>query len=88
MNIFRTSFGQKLRRFPTKLNIFHTNSNNNLKNRCHPKIILGHAVFHLLFESTFSLKVSLVLNSSIRLQRLLYHQIKARGKYKQVIKFK
>ena len=44
--------------------------------------------FQLLFESTFSMKVFLVLNSSIRLQELLYHQIKARGKYKQVIKLK
>ena len=52
------------------------------------KIILGHAVFNYLFESTFSLEVSLVLNSSIRLQWLLYHQIKARGKNEQVIKFK
>ena len=41
--------------FPTKSNIFHTNPNNNLKNRCHSKIILGHAVFKLLFESNFVL---------------------------------
>ena len=52
--------------FPTKLNIFHTNPNDNLKNRCHSKIILGHAAFQLLFESTFSLKLSLLLNRSIR----------------------
>ena len=42
----------------------------------------------IIVDSTFSLKVSSVLNSSIRLQWLLYHQIKARQKYKQVIKFK
>ena len=29
---------------------FHANPNYNLKNRCHSKIILGHAVFQLLFE--------------------------------------
>ena len=39
----------------------------NLKNRrCHSKIIFGHASFQLLFESTFSLKLSLLLDSSIR----------------------
>ena len=58
--------------------------NDNLKNRCHSKIILGHAVFKLLFESTFSLKLSLLLTSSIR---WLFYLIEARGKYKQVIKF-
>ena len=52
--------GKNLRCFPTKLKIFITNPHNNLKNRCHPKIILGHAVFQLLFESTFSLKLSLL----------------------------
>ena len=33
--------------------ILHTNPNDNLKNRCHAKIILGHAGFQLLFESIF-----------------------------------
>ena len=47
-------------------NIFHTNPNNDLKNRCHSKITLGHAVFQLLFESNFSLQFFLLLNSSIR----------------------
>ena len=74
--------------FPTKLNIFHTNPKDNLTKRCHSKIILGHAVFQLLFESTFSLKLSLLLNSSIRWQWLLFHLIKGRGNYKQVIKFR
>ena len=31
---------------------FYTNPNDNLKNRCHSKIILGHAVFQL-FEFVF-----------------------------------
>ena len=48
------------------LDVFHTNPNDNLKNRCYSKIILGHAVFELLFESNFSLQLSLLLNSSIR----------------------
>ena len=46
--------------------MFHTSPNDNLKNICHSKIILGHAVLQLLFESAFSLKLSLLLNSSIR----------------------
>ena len=37
---------------------FSTYFNHNLKNRCHSKIILGHAVFQLLFESNFSLQLS------------------------------
>ena len=49
----QASFGLKLRCFPTKLNIFHTNSNDNLKNRCHSKIILGHAVLVRFFLATF-----------------------------------
>ena len=40
--------------------------NDNLKNRYHSKIILGHAVFQKLLKSTFSLKKSLPLNISIR----------------------
>ena len=47
-------------------NIFHTNPNDNLKNKCHSEIILGHAVFQFLFESNSSLQPSLLLNSSIR----------------------
>ena len=47
----RHLLGKKRRCFPTKLNIFHTNPNDNLKNRSHSKITLGHAVFQLLFES-------------------------------------
>ena len=65
--------------------VFAPLNNDNLKNRCHSKIILGHAVFQLLFESNSSLQLSLLLNSSIRWQWL--HLIKARGKYKEVIKF-
>ena len=38
----------------------------NLKNRFQCKIILGHAVLQLLFQSIFSLQLSLLLNSSIR----------------------
>ena len=53
------------RYLPTKVNIFPTNPNDNLKNRRHSKIIFGHAVFKLLFEPTFSLKLYLLLNSSI-----------------------
>ena len=36
-----------------------------IKNRCHSKIIPGHAVFQLLLESTFSLKHFLLLNNSL-----------------------
>ena len=43
---------------------------------------------YLLFESNFSLQLSLLLNSFIRWQWLLFHLIKVRGKYKQVIKFR
>ena len=53
--------------FPTKVNIFHTNPNDSLKNRCHSKITFGHGVFQLLFESNVSLELSLLLNSSILL---------------------
>ena len=38
----------------SKLKIVLINLNDNLKNRCHSKINLDHAVFPLLFESTFS----------------------------------
>ena len=43
--------GKKLRCFPTKLNIFHTNLNDNLKNRCHSKIII--AVFNYCLNQLF-----------------------------------
>ena len=56
----------QMRYFRTNLNIFHTNSNNNLKNGCHSKIIIGNTIFQLLLVSTFFLKLSLLLNSSIR----------------------
>ena len=69
-------FVKNLRCFPTKLSIFLTNPNDSLKNSSHSKIILGHAVFQLLFESTFSLNLW-----------LLFHLVKEREKYKQVIKF-
>ena len=52
-------------------------------------VILGQAVFLLLLESAFSLKLSLLLKSSvIRWQWLLFYLIEIRGKYKQVIKFR
>ena len=57
-------FGKNLDVVPQKLNIFLIDPNDNLKNICHCKIILGHEVFQLLPESTFSVKLSLVLNSS------------------------
>ena len=53
------------------------NPNDNLKNRYYFKLILGHAAFQLLSKWTFSLKFSLLLNNYL---------IKAKGKYKQVIK--
>ena len=62
----RHLLGKNLDVFFTKLNIFHITPNDNFKNRCYSKIILGNAVFQLLFESAFSLKLSLLLNSSIR----------------------
>ena len=62
----RHLLGKNFDVFPKKINIFHTIPKDNLKNRCHSKIILGHAVFQLFFESTFFLKLSLLLNSSIR----------------------
>ena len=80
----RRLLGKNLYRcFPTKLNIFLTNPNDNHKNRCHSKIILGHEVFQLPFPSN----LPLLLNSSVRCQWLLFHLIQARGKYKQAIKF-
>ena len=76
----RHLFGKNLCRcFPTKLNIFLINTIDNLKNRCHFKIILDHAVFQILFESTFSLKLSLLVNSFIRCQSLLFHLIQQGG---------
>ena len=44
---------------------FLTNTKDNLKTRCHSKMILGHTVFKLLSASIFSLKLSLQLNNSI-----------------------
>ena len=78
-------FWLKLRCFHTKLKIFLTNPNDNI--RCNSKIILAHTVFQLLFKLAFSLKLSLLLNNSITWQWLLFQLIKAREKYKQVIKF-
>ena len=43
--------------------MFYTDPDDNLKNRCYSKKILGHAVFHLLLESTLSLELSLLLNT-------------------------
>ena len=60
----RHLLGKSLRCFPTKLNIFHTYPNDNLKNRCHSKTILGHPVFQLLFESNFSLQLTVAAISS------------------------
>ena len=61
----QTSFGSKFGCFITKLKISVTNPNDNLKNRCHSKIILGYTVFQLFSESTFCLKLFLLLNNSI-----------------------
>ena len=55
---------------------YYTNPNDNFENRCHSKIILGHVVFQLLFESKFSLQLPLLLNSSIRWQWILFNLIK------------
>ena len=52
----------KIWMFSHKLNFFLKNPNGKLKDRCLSKIILDHAVFELLSESTFSLKISLLLN--------------------------
>ena len=41
----------------TKLKVCPTNPNDNIKNRCRSKIVLGHACFQLWSESTFSLNV-------------------------------
>ena len=51
--------------------VFAPLDNDNLKNRCHSKIILGHTIFQLLFESNFSSQLSLLLNSFISWQWLL-----------------
>ena len=60
----RHLLGKNLR-FLTKLKLFLANRNDNLKNRCHSKIILGYAIFQLLSESTFSFKLHLLLDNSI-----------------------
>ena len=44
--------------FPTKRKSFLINSSDNVKSRCHFKIILSHSVFQLLSESNFSLEFS------------------------------
>ena len=62
----RHLLGKNFNVFPQNSKNFLANPNDNLKNRCHSKIILGHAVFQLLFESNFSLKLSLLLNILIR----------------------
>ena len=41
--------------------VFAPLDNDNLKNRCHSKIILGHTIFQLLFESTFFFETSFAL---------------------------
>ena len=45
--------GKNLDVFPPKLNIFHTNPNDNLKNNCQPKMILDHAVFNYRLNQLF-----------------------------------
>ena len=45
---------------------FSYNPSDILKNKCHFKLIFGHAAFQLLSELTFPLKFSLLLNNSIR----------------------
>ena len=72
--------------FWVKTWIFLTNPKDNLKARCHSKMILGHTIFKLLSVSIFSLKLPLLWNNSISWQWLLFHLIKASRKYKQVIK--
>ena len=66
-------------------NVF-TNANDNHKNRRHSKIVFGHAVGRLLSELNIYLKQSLLLNNSICWEWLLLDQIKARGKYMQLMK--
>ena len=39
--------------FPQNSTFFHTNLNDNLKNRCHPKILLGHGVFNYCLNQIF-----------------------------------
>ena len=70
----------------SKLKNIFKNPNENLKNLCHTKIIFSHAVFKLLSELSFFSKLSLQLNNSISWQSLLFDQIKASRKHKQVIK--
>ena len=45
----------QLTHFSTNFNIFLTNSNSNLKNGCHSKIIIANTIFQLLLVSTFFL---------------------------------
>ena len=52
-----------------------TNPNDNLRNRCLSKTIFGNTVFQLLFELTFFLKLSWLLNGSIRSDDSGYHFI-------------
>ena len=51
--------------FSHKTQNFLTNDNGNLQNRCHSKIVLGHAVLQLFSESTFSVKKNVFLNNFI-----------------------
>ena len=47
-----------------------------------------HVIFQLLSELNSFLKLSFLLNNSISWQSLLFDQIKASGKYKQIIKIR
>ena len=49
----QTSFGQEFECFITKLIIFYTNPNDNLKNRYHSKVFLGHAGFKFCLDQIF-----------------------------------
>ena len=57
-------FGRSLDIFLQNSTFFHTNPNDNNKNKCHSKTIVGHVVFQLFFESIF-VQLFLLLNSSI-----------------------
>ena len=83
----RHLLGKNLDFFLQNSTFFHTNPNDNLKNRCHSKTIVGHVVFQLFFESIF-LQLSLLLNNSIRWQWLLFRVIKSMGIYKQVMQLR
>ena len=57
----RNLLGKKLYRcFPIKPKIFLTNPNDNRKNRCQSKIILGHPVFQLLLKKFHWLTVATI----------------------------